>query len=228
MHLVENPGEAVWSGFAVDFFEYPSQTELNLYPPLPTSPCRWGLALLQPLFRFVTFSFFPLSIRQREESNTSWLAILKSVFRLLSLSVYTHAAGITSQTHRCLFIYSHTHAHAELRTLEQILASRSAGTCDAPVAFWSLGLRSCKRTSCAGLWKLLPPHSPLGLRPQHLHRWPFQTVMLALDRGSVSKANIQWFILFDCSSTSSQLNRSASGKDKAAAWTRGRCCECPP
>lgn len=61
-------------------------------------------------------------------------------------------------------------------------------------------------------------------RPQHLHHWPFQAVILVLK----AKANIQWFISFGCSSTSSERSRSALGKDKATAWTLGRCCECPP
>lgn len=91
--------------------------------------------------------------------------------------------------------------------------------CDVTVAFWSSGLQSSRRTSCV---------SPL--QPKHLHHWPFQTGTLVPSPGYVckAKANIQWFISFGSSSTSSQLNWPALGKDKASAWALGGCCGCPP
>lgn len=243
MHLGENPGEAVWSGFAVDFFEFPSQTELNLYPPslffFFFRPCRWGLAAPQPLFRFVTFSFFP------PVHTTAW----REQYVLAGYSEKCAPALVSKCLHpRCwnnirdaqmpvhllsrtlTRTLTHTHTVTHTWTDSCITQHQHVWCASGLLIPGSSELQEDKlhrALKVVGPHLLHTPKPSLGLRPQHLHRWPFQTVMLALGRGCVSKANIQWFILFDCSSTSSQLNRSASGKDKAAARTRGRCCECP-
>lgn len=116
--------------------------------------------------------------------------------------------------HSDAYSSSHTQTHTFKQSLRVVLVN-----CDVTVAFWSSGLQSSRGTSCV---------SPL--QPKHLHHWPFQTGTLVPSPGYVckAKANIQWFISFGSSSTSSQLNWPALGKDKASAWALGGCCGCPP
>lgn len=129
--------------------------------------CLWGGTALH-LLTSLSHIFLYLCIIMAATKCCFVLANVSEIYTvILTVLVYTDASGNASQTWP--FIYSHT------------LASRSASKLwPTTLAFWYLGLQSCKSISCVDLWKALDlpatAFAPLTFSDRHACAVPATSV----------------------------------------------------